>query len=141
MGLDRNQKGALVIQVFSGSPAEKAGLVGSSKQVEINGNQATVGGDVITALDGQPVNDMEDVIAYLARYTSVGQTINLQVLRDGKSVTVPLTLAAGPQTQPQATNQPQQPQWASLSGHPGYQHRYSHRRSYESTWRHERRVG
>ncbi len=96
MSLSQTQRGALVINVTQGSPAEKAGLNGSTKQVQINGANAQVGGDVITAIDGQTVNRFEDLVTYLARSGKVGQTVKLTILRDGKSQTVSLTLAARP---------------------------------------------
>ena len=98
MHLDENQRGALVVQVIPDSPADKAGLRGCDRQaeVEIDGEkvQVPVGGDVIVAIDKYPVRTFDDLVTYLARYTSVGQTVTLTVLRDGKEVEVTLTLAA-----------------------------------------------
>jgi len=99
MGLPADQRGALVIQVVPGSPADDAGLMSSTQQVQIQGQEALVGGDVIVAVDGQPVQDFEDLIAYLADSTQVGQTIALQVLRDGNTVSIDLTLAARPSSE------------------------------------------
>ncbi len=96
MDLPETQRGALVVSVTAGSPAEKAGLRGSAKQAEINGEQVQVGGDVITAIGGQPVKDFEDLTAYLARWGKVGQRVELSILRDGKTETLALTLAARP---------------------------------------------
>jgi len=96
MNLDASQRGALVRDVMSNSPAEKAGLRGSDKQVTIDGQTASVGGDVITAFDSQPVTSMDDLIAYLSRGTKVDQTVTLTLLRDGKQETVDVTLAARP---------------------------------------------
>lgn len=105
MGLPETQRGALVATVASGSPAEKAGLQGSTKQVDINGEQVKVGGDVITAINGQPVKDFEDLVTFLARSGKVGQEVKLTVLRNGSETTVNLTLAARPSTQPQSTTE------------------------------------
>ena len=96
MGLDASQRGALVEEVSANGPAEKAGLQASTKQVTINGQQTNVGGDLITAIDGQPIKSMNDLIAYLADSTSVGQKVTLTVLRDGKETSVEVTLAARP---------------------------------------------
>jgi serine protease Do len=97
MGLDANQRGALVADVTAGGPADKAGLHPSTKQTQINGVSVLVGGDVIIAVDGQQVQQFDDLISYLARNTEVGQKITLTILRDGKQMTVDLTLAARPQ--------------------------------------------
>ncbi|MEJ2208366.1 MAG: PDZ domain-containing protein [Anaerolineae bacterium] len=74
-------------------------MKGSTQQVQINGQQALVGGDVIVSVDGQPVQDFEDLIAYLADSTQVGQTITLQVLRNGNTQSIDLTLAARPSSE------------------------------------------
>jgi S1-C subfamily serine protease len=96
MNLPSNTRGALVVTVTSGGPAEKAGLQPSNNTVTINGVQGTVGGDVITAIDGQTVNSMSDIIAYLAIHTQVGQTVTLSILRNGQSQNVQVTLGSRP---------------------------------------------
>ncbi len=96
MDLDPDQKGVLVAEVVEGSPAEKAGLKGSSTTVKVDGYDVTVGGDVITAVDGREVRVFDDLLGYLVMNTSVGDTIELQILRDGKEMTVELELEARP---------------------------------------------
>ena len=109
MDLGRTQRGALVADITVDSPADKAGLLGSAKTTKIDGRDVKVGGDIITAADGKPITDFEDLVAFLARYAIVGQTINLSVLREGKSLEVPLTLAARPSQQiTQPTPEPQE---------------------------------
>lgn len=99
MKLDSAQRGALVEEVLPNSPAQKAGLKASNQQATIDGQQTNVGGDVITAIDGQPILQMDDLIAYLARSTRVDQNVTLTILRDGKQQTVDVTLAARPSSQ------------------------------------------
>jgi S1-C subfamily serine protease len=96
MNLPADTRGALVQTVTPGGPSEKAGLQPSSTTVTINGIEGTVGGDVITAIDGQTIKDMSDIIAYLAVHTQVGQTVKLTVLRDGQTETVEVTLGSRP---------------------------------------------
>ncbi len=96
MGLPQDQRGVLVVDVIPDSPADKAGLRGSDRRVEVEGEMLPAGGDVIVAVDGQPVRTFDDLVTYLARYTEVGQTITLTVLRDGEERTVNITLAARP---------------------------------------------
>jgi S1-C subfamily serine protease len=104
MKLDPDQQGILVEDVTSDSPADVAGLRGSARQVDIDGQAARVGGDVITAIDGQPLKDFEDLVAYLARKTEVGQTVTLTVLRDNKETTIELTLSARPKEEAQQSD-------------------------------------
>ena len=123
MDLPETQRGTLVVSVTSGSPADSAGLRGSTRQAEIDGEQAQVGGDVITAINGQPVKDFEDLTAYLARSGKVGQKVELTILRDGKTMPLTLTLAARPGTKAAAsTGGTEKPQatagnaWLGVSG-------------------------
>ena len=96
MDLDPKQGGTLVKDVLPDSPAEKSGLLGSTIEGTVDGLDVRVGGDVIIAADGIPVNDFEDLVAFLARHTIVGQTITLTVIRDGEEINLDLTLAARP---------------------------------------------
>jgi S1-C subfamily serine protease len=101
MDLDLDQRGALVIEVTPDGPADKAGLHGSDRQIKIEGQAARVGGDVITAIDGKPVNDFEDVVGYLVGSTNVGQEVSLTVLRQGKEQQLKATLGGRPQPEGQ----------------------------------------
>lgn len=96
MGFDAGQRGALVLTVTGGSPAEAAGLRGSTRTVEINGQEAQVGGDVIVGIGDRAVDEFDDLISYLAQSVAVGDTITLTLLRDGQETKVDVTLAARP---------------------------------------------
>ena len=118
MGLESNQRGALVVDVLPDSPADKADLQGSDQQVEIYGQEVRVGGDVIIAINDQPVKSVDDLITYLARYSEVGDEVTLTVLRDGKEETVTVTLEARPreEAQPQAQPGPAKGAWLGIRG-------------------------
>jgi len=94
--LSSDQRGVLVAEVVDGSPASKAGLKAAQGEVQINGTAYPTSGDVITAINGQVVEKMEDLISYLGSNTSVGDKISLTVLRDGKQLALDVTLAARP---------------------------------------------
>jgi S1-C subfamily serine protease len=96
MGLNANQRGALVAQATAGGPADKAGLRGSTQQTTVNGTPVQVGGDVITAINGQSVKSFDDLVAYLASSTNINQTVTLTIVRDGKEQTLKVTIAARP---------------------------------------------
>jgi len=87
-GLSQTQ-GAYVVGLTPGGPADNAGLIAANQQT---GH----GGDLILALDGNPVVDFGDLNSYLVFHTLVGQTIEITVLRDGERITLPLTLGARP---------------------------------------------
>jgi 2-alkenal reductase len=87
-GLQGTQ-GAYVLDVTPGSPADHAGLISA----DANTGE---GGDLVIAIDDQPVHDFTDLNGYLVFQTKVGQTIQLTVLRDGREITIPLTLGTRP---------------------------------------------
>jgi S1-C subfamily serine protease len=95
MNLDAGQKGVLVVKVTRGSPAAEAGLRGSSESATVDGQEVMVGGDVITVLDGENIESM-DQLAQAVGAKKVGDTVELTVLRDGKEVQVTATLAERP---------------------------------------------
>ena len=86
--------GAYVTGVTPGGPADKAGLQAGSKATNIEGLQA--GGDIITAIDGQPVTTFDELLSYLTTNKSPGENVVLTVLRDGKSMDLTLTLDKRP---------------------------------------------
>jgi 2-alkenal reductase len=90
------QDGAIVNVVTPGSPADKAGLRGSSETVEKSGLELYIGGDVIIAIDGNPVQHFDDILVYILRDTEVGQEVALTIIRDGREQSVKVKLGERP---------------------------------------------
>jgi 2-alkenal reductase len=86
--------GVYIIGVTADGPAAGAGLRAGSRPTEFDGLLA--GGDLVTAIDGSPVANFNDLISYLVNHTEVGQTVRLTIIRDGQAVDVDVTLAARP---------------------------------------------
>lgn len=107
MKLEPQQKGALVGDVVADGPADKAGISGNSQQVTIDGFDIQVGGDVITAIDDQIINNMDDLIAFLSANTEVGQSVTLTVLRDGEEQQIEVNLEARPDNGNQIASLPE----------------------------------
>jgi S1-C subfamily serine protease len=105
-GLPPNYKGVIVSSVQPGSAAEKAGL---KELTQDNDNSATQTGDIITAIDGHPVRQIDDIITYIESQKGVGDNIKLTVNRDGKIMDLTATLQTRPNTLPQTQQQQQQP--------------------------------
>lgn len=91
-----NTTGFLVIQVTSGSPAEKAGIRGGAILTEINGREVELGGDVIIGIDDKPIRKIDDLLSYLDKEKKVGDKVNLSIIRNGQIQEIGLTLAARP---------------------------------------------
>jgi 2-alkenal reductase len=86
--------GAYVTQVTPGGPADQAGIRGGTQPTGLGDLQA--GGDVITAIDGQPVATFDDLLAYLTTNKSPGDTVVLTILREGQAMDVTITLGTRP---------------------------------------------
>ncbi len=97
MDLPTDTRGAMVIEVAQGGPADEAGLRGSDKTVEIEGHQLKVGGDIIVAIEGTPIRQMDDIVLYLLEETQPDQEITLSILRDGEEQDVTVKLGERPQ--------------------------------------------
>ena len=92
------ERGALIVEVVEGSPADRVGLRGGKRDwvVEVYGKPTALGGDVIIAIDGVKVKSMEDLIVYLVKETKVGQRVKLTIIRDGKEMRIEVKLAERP---------------------------------------------
>jgi 2-alkenal reductase len=89
----------IVDEVLRGTPAARAGLRGNSTTIRTafpGVCPSRTGGDFIVAVDGRPLSTFDDLLVYLARYTSPGDTITLTVERRGELLDIPLTLAPRP---------------------------------------------
>jgi S1-C subfamily serine protease len=92
------QSGLLLAQMYQGSPADKAGLRKASNEVVIGNRRYLTGGDILIAVDGTKLSKWDDLSAYLEEKTEVGQTVALKLVRDGKELTVNVTLADTPES-------------------------------------------
>lgn len=89
-------KGFLVVTVVEDGPAEKAGIHGSNETIQVDGITYTIGGDIILAVDGIEVRQIDDILIHLQRAKKVGDEISLEILRDGRTSNFVLTLEERP---------------------------------------------
>jgi S1-C subfamily serine protease len=106
--------GALVESVEEDAPAADAGIRGS--EIDQLSGDITRAGDVIVAIDGEPVESADDVVAHVAG-RQPGDTVELEIYRgdDKRTVSVelgerPEELGGSSQLQPQQPEQPEQPE-------------------------------
>ncbi|HYK17335.1 MAG TPA: trypsin-like peptidase domain-containing protein [Bryobacteraceae bacterium] len=85
------QGGLLVQEVEPGSAAARAGLRGGRETVQIGNVQLVVGGDLITAIDGKPI-DREDAISRALARKRSGDTLELTVFRNGRTTNLRVKL-------------------------------------------------
>jgi len=87
--------GALIEKVAPGSPAAKAGLQGGNQTVTVQGQDYTLGGDVITKVDGKSISTFDELIAALSA-KNPGDKVDLTVERADKTRDVTVTLVERP---------------------------------------------
>ena len=98
MGAPEGTRGAQVIAVAEEGPAHISGLIGSTKTKQTSQGNIRYGGDVITAINGQPVLGMTDLIVYLLENTRPGDAVAVRIVRDGGEVAeIKVTLDARPE--------------------------------------------
>jgi len=85
------EHGLLVIEVARGGPAHLAGIQPAEAQRRMRG-WIFFGGDIITAIDGQPITTRDDLNLYLENHTRPGDVVTLTVSRGGQTLEVPCTV-------------------------------------------------
>jgi 2-alkenal reductase len=90
----KSDTGVYVGAVVAGGPAEKAGIKAGTVATSYQGLNS--GGDLIIAVDGQPVMTEDDLMRYLILNKSPGDIITLTVLRGDQKLDIKLTLGTRP---------------------------------------------
>jgi len=72
----KNKQGVLVGRIFPGAPADKAGI----KQ-----------GDIIIKFNGKKINSVDDLL-YTVTQSEVGKKVDIEIIRNGKNIVLPITI-------------------------------------------------
>lgn len=87
------QRGLLLVQISNSSPLQQAGVQGAQQEAILGNQRVYIGGDIITAIDGSPVDRFEGLEVFLENNYQVGDTIAVTIIRDGREETIDVTLA------------------------------------------------
>jgi len=90
MGLGA-EEGILIQRVLPGGAAERAGLRGGNQQAYVGNQPILLGGDLIVAIDGQPVTDPQEISALMDKHQA-GDNIIVTFYRGHKQMTLKLIL-------------------------------------------------
>jgi S1-C subfamily serine protease len=96
LGLDTDT-GALVTKVVDGSPAADAGIEAGKQEIQFQGLRASAGGDVIVAVDGDKIVGETDLPKLIAQHDP-GDTVTVEIIRDGETQSVDVTLGERPES-------------------------------------------
>jgi len=94
----KDKEGTLINQVFEGSPAEKVGLKA---------------GDIVMEVDGVKVKNSQDLVKEVLK-KKVGQNIRLGIIREGKTMEIPVTTAQMP-SEPRKPAETEKKEWFGLA--------------------------
>lgn len=84
--------GILISEVVADSPAARAGLRAGTDQVVVHGTTVPTNSDIIIAVNGMMIRDIDDLVAYLVENTSPGDQIVLTIAREGQTLDLDVTL-------------------------------------------------
>lgn len=90
MGLAADS-GLLVMQVVPGSAADRAGLRGGTERAYIGNTPIAIGGDLIVAIDGQPVTDQQE-LSHMMQQHRAGDTVTVTIYRGKKKMDIRVVL-------------------------------------------------
>ncbi len=94
--LNLPERGGLLVQrIEANSSADAAGLRGAQDGVLIGNEEIGVGGDLIVEADGQPM-DREDSLVRILAHKRVGDTVQLTVFRNGRTLRISVKLLRAP---------------------------------------------
>ncbi len=89
------KEGVIVQSVVKGGPADKAGIEGGHTSATIDGAEVSLGGDIITEVDGKKVAGMDEVVE-IVNDAKPGESLELTILRDGSTKQATVTLGNRP---------------------------------------------
>ena len=83
--------GLLIVQVVPGGAADRAGLHGGTERAYLGNIPITVGGDLIVAIDGQEIQDQQDLSQVMNNHRA-GDTVRVTIYRGKKKMDVNVML-------------------------------------------------
>ena len=91
------ERGLLIARLYRDSPADRVGLQGADRRVQLGRSVILVGGDIVTAIDRLALESFDQLTIYLEAEKRPGDEVTLTVWRDGEEMTVSLTLGERPE--------------------------------------------
>ncbi|HEX2393038.1 MAG TPA: trypsin-like peptidase domain-containing protein [Solirubrobacterales bacterium] len=90
-------EGVIVQSVVKDGPADEAGIEGGNTSATIGGAEVSLGGDIITEIDGRKISGMDELIELVGK-AKPGEEMELTILRSGDERTAHVTLGHQPES-------------------------------------------
>ena len=88
--------GLLLVEIYSTSPLAGAGVLGAQRQDVIGNQRVYTGGDILIAVDGQAVTNLDQLESLLEKNYRVGDSVTLTIIREGQTKQVTVELVEEP---------------------------------------------
>ena len=88
--------GLLLVEIYNTSPLAGAGVLGAQRQDVIGNQRVYTGGDILIAVDGQAVTNLDQLESLLEKNYRVGDSVNLTIIREGQTKQITVELVEEP---------------------------------------------
>jgi S1-C subfamily serine protease len=88
--------GLLLVEVFQNSPLAEQGVQGAQQELILGNQRVYSGGDILTAINGQPVSSFEELDTLLESRYHVGDSVTLTLWRNNQETSITVELAEEP---------------------------------------------
>ena len=89
-------EGVLLHAVVDSGPADEAGLRGGSRTAFVRGTQVCAGGDIIIAINGEFIRNMDELLSYLIVNTRAGDSVTILAVRGDETFETEVSLRSRP---------------------------------------------
>ncbi|GAB4445468.1 MAG: hypothetical protein Kow0031_28030 [Anaerolineae bacterium] len=86
------ERGLLLVELYDSSPLAAAGARGAQQEVTLGNRRLFIGGDILAAVDGQPITSLEALQILLETRYKVGDDVAVTLLRNGEPLELAVTL-------------------------------------------------
>lgn len=90
------ERGLLIVQLYDGSPLTAANVRGAQDEAIIGNQRVYIGGDILVAVNDQPIGRIQEIEILLEDNYRVGDTVNVTLMRGAEEFTIAVQLAEEP---------------------------------------------
>jgi S1-C subfamily serine protease len=90
------EQGLLIVQLYDRSPLAQADVRGAQQETVVGNQRVYVGGDILIAINGQPVQTLDGMETLLEDNYTVGDPVTVTLVRDGQPFDLTVELAEEP---------------------------------------------
>lgn len=91
-----NEQGLLIVQLYDRSPLAQADVRGAQQETVVGNQRVYVGGDILAAIDGKPVQTLDGMETLLEDNYTVGDQVTVTLVRDGQPFDLTVELGEEP---------------------------------------------